>query len=355
MAYPSRGPDRDLRLEVALDPSVRDVVTRSPLVCFVAAVPSKVIVAASPSTERLFAAGEESVIGRNMEDFLSDEPIEGMVNHMLEGRVVGYESLRRVRQGDGDVEFHAWVQALGDVVPPHYALVVAWQRDWSRMSGPPDGGEQNPPLVGTIGPDLLIERISAEAETVLGYGPEALIGTPFLRLAAQPDVANVLLLLAQAATSSVGALHRARIKAADGSLILCSLLVFPLVPLPSAAFALLPGDEIAHVDGNVLTGQAVQQVADRIGLEVEGGILSRQLAEAPWGTWPGLNRLSTRELDIVRRVDAGERVPEIARALYLSQSTIRNHLSTAFKKLGVASQQELIILLREVSKPSGHN
>jgi DNA-binding CsgD family transcriptional regulator len=42
----------------------------------------------------------------------------------------------------------------------------------------------------------------------------------------------------------------------------------------------------------------------------------------------------------------GYRVDAIARFLYVSPSTIRNHLSAIFEKLGVASQSELVELLR---------
>jgi len=38
-------------------------------------------------------------------------------------------------------------------------------------------------------------------------------------------------------------------------------------------------------------------------------------------------------------------VPAIAGALFISQSTVRNHLSSVFRKLRVESQQELIDLL----------
>lgn len=32
--------------------------------------------------------------------------------------------------------------------------------------------------------------------------------------------------------------------------------------------------------------------------------------------------------------------------MYLAQSTVRNHLSSVFRKFGVNSQQQLIVLLR---------
>jgi len=62
---------------------------------------------------------------------------------------------------------------------------------------------------------------------------------------------------------------------------------------------------------------------------------------------PGLERLSRREIEVVRMLLLGDRVPVIARQLFISQSTVRNHLSSVFRKLRVSSQQELIVLLRE--------
>jgi DNA-binding NarL/FixJ family response regulator len=42
----------------------------------------------------------------------------------------------------------------------------------------------------------------------------------------------------------------------------------------------------------------------------------------------------------------GERVPGIAGALFLSASTVRNHLTAIFAKVGVHSQAELIHALK---------
>jgi len=60
----------------------------------------------------------------------------------------------------------------------------------------------------------------------------------------------------------------------------------------------------------------------------------------------GTGRLTTREAEIVRLLVAGDRVPSIAQRLFLSQSTVRSHLSVIFCKFGVRSQSELLDLLR---------
>jgi DNA-binding NarL/FixJ family response regulator len=55
-----------------------------------------------------------------------------------------------------------------------------------------------------------------------------------------------------------------------------------------------------------------------------------------------LDDLSSRQWQILVRLLRGERVPTIARAMNLSPSTVRNHLSTIYKRVGVHSQAELI-------------
>jgi DNA-binding NarL/FixJ family response regulator len=61
---------------------------------------------------------------------------------------------------------------------------------------------------------------------------------------------------------------------------------------------------------------------------------------------PGLERLTPREQDVLALLLDGHRVSEIAGDLFVSQSTVRDHLSSIFKKVGVSSQAELIRRLR---------
>jgi DNA-binding CsgD family transcriptional regulator len=76
----------------------------------------------------------------------------------------------------------------------------------------------------------------------------------------------------------------------------------------------------------------------------------RQVVEAteenPVAGSVDLSDLTMRQREIVERLLRGHRVDAIARDLYVSPSTVRNHLSAIFEKLGVASQSELVELLR---------
>jgi len=66
----------------------------------------------------------------------------------------------------------------------------------------------------------------------------------------------------------------------------------------------------------------------------------------------GAELLTAREREIVTRLLDGDRVPAIARALYLGQSTVRNHLTAVFRKLNVSSQQELVDLYKRSPRSS---
>lgn len=69
------------------------------------------------------------------------------------------------------------------------------------------------------------------------------------------------------------------------------------------------------------------------------------LARLPQGS-----ELSARQTEIVARLVAGERPADIARSMFLSPSTVRNHLASIYRKFGVHSQGELLAaLLRAVA------
>jgi DNA-binding CsgD family transcriptional regulator len=85
----------------------------------------------------------------------------------------------------------------------------------------------------------------------------------------------------------------------------------------------------------------------RIAREFEGtGVLSNVANVVDPFSTPGVADLSPRQWEVLTRLLQGERVPRIADELFLSQSTVRNHLADMFKKMGVHSQEELLDLFR---------
>ena len=66
---------------------------------------------------------------------------------------------------------------------------------------------------------------------------------------------------------------------------------------------------------------------------------------------PILKELSPREQEVLMHLVAGERVPAIARQLHISPHTVRNHLKSMYRKLGVSAQSELIQKVRKICSP----
>jgi DNA-binding NarL/FixJ family response regulator len=93
-----------------------------------------------------------------------------------------------------------------------------------------------------------------------------------------------------------------------------------------------PGD-LAQAVRKVAAGGAYvsSAVAERMVLAFNG-------AQAP----AGHTLLSDRELDVLRRLTAGQRPTEIARALHLSVKTVSTHKSRIQEKLGLPSTAALI-------------
>lgn len=60
----------------------------------------------------------------------------------------------------------------------------------------------------------------------------------------------------------------------------------------------------------------------------------------------GVPRLSDRELDVLRLVAEGLANKEVARALFISEGTVKTHLVHIFGKLGVDSRTSAVAAAR---------
>jgi PAS domain S-box-containing protein len=65
---------------------------------------------------------------------------------------------------------------------------------------------------------------------------------------------------------------------------------------------------------------------------------------------PELEQLSVREREILAELISGKRVPAIAKDLFISPHTVRNHLKSMYRKLDLSSQAELIEFVRGLGK-----
>lgn len=110
------------------------------------------------------------------------------------------------------------------------------------------------------------------------------------------------------------------------------------------------------VNGAVLRSQRerdLEEALSRIGEELgKAGIVAEQSMANATLERPELARLSPRERDVLEHLLDGHRVSTISLRLEVSEHTVRNHLKSMFRKLGVHSQPELIDFAREGSRPA---
>lgn len=84
-----------------------------------------------------------------------------------------------------------------------------------------------------------------------------------------------------------------------------------------------PPEQLAHAIRRTARGERV----------VDPGLAASALSE-------GVSPLTERERQVLAATDRGADLDEIARTLFLSRGTVRNHLSNAIQKLGARNRSE---------------
>ena len=326
-----------------LDPGLIKIVESASLAAVLLRVPDAEILAVSAEAARLLGEPADQLPGRNIEDFAADSPAD-VLNLIASGRLAGFESQRQLRHADGEVEpLQVWVRGVDAQGPVTTAVVVLWpsgDRAWTYLPGPTD--ECRVFVIGSVDAELQIERISDDVRGLSGE-PADFIGKPFLRLFDVSSAADILQGLAEAARSRRGVGLRVVITV-GGEAAIADLMVRPMNPAPSFTFSVCLGVSVEDTMP-ILTHAGIERMSGNLHALSIADMLSGLSDERVHG----LDRLTTRELEIVARLLHGDRVPAIAKEVFLSPGTVRNHLSNAFQKLGVGSQQELIELFRRTA------
>lgn len=315
------------------------VVTGSSVPAMLLRLPSATILAVSKAAAEIVGTDAAGLVGQDFEAFTTDEPT-GALALLREGRLKGFQAERSFSNRDGSPRrVQVWVRSLEQPPPVEFVMGVLWPAgSWAKSYIPPPGPDEPHAVFGTVSSELLIERISEDV-SIFGRHATDLVGAPVLRLVTSDSAADALAAFAEAAIREGGVCLTVLVDSADGG-VRAELLVRRLVPSMSFAFSLVVGGD----QGGEPMG--AEEALRQLGRGLRAVNIGETLAAVDRAQPAGAAQLSSRELEIVARLVSGDRVPAIARGLFLSQSTIRNHLSSAYLKLGVTSQQELIDLFR---------
>jgi PAS domain S-box-containing protein len=308
------------------------------------------VVEVSDAVASLLGGRREQLVRRHVTDFLADQTsarsrLNLLATAQLDSYCVQDVTYRRV---DGsELQADACLTACADDVPRRLAVGVLLPVE----KRPPAGlGRTTSPdvvVLGTVDGAWNIDRISGDVARLLGHPAASVVGRPLSELVQPEDWPSLLLAIGHALHAQGATTTRLRMRQADGEPQLCRVLVTALAGgVPGLAFSFAPADRLTPSVAD--RAWELEGHLRRIAREVAASGLLAGLIETPTAAdVPAMATLSTRELEIVSGLLAGERVAMIAERMFLSQSTVRNHLTSVYRKLGIRTQQELLRLLRD--------
>jgi DNA-binding CsgD family transcriptional regulator/PAS domain-containing protein len=200
---------------------------------------------------------------------------------------------------------------------------------------------------GTANRDWVITSVSSSVERLLGLAAEDVTGRLLLGAVEERDVNRVLAASLEAkAEVSVGL--SVRMRGLDDEWRYVHVVLGALASSTDWFFILAPQA------GPDLRGVKLEEHLRRIAVEVQAsGILEITPTAPGLARLVGRGGLTPRQWDVLTRMVRGARVSTIAEELFMSESTVRNHLSAIYERLGVRSQAELMALALDDKKTSG--
>ena len=340
-----------------------EAVRDSPLAIGLLDLDTMAFVAMSAQTADLLGTTLDDGVGLDYISLLEELADAPQIMALLRsGALDGVEGRRRLRRLDGSViEVLSCGRAIRQEGGPCLALWVALdmvtQEDSPAVTADVLAALPNQllslepvllhPAFGTVDHHWRIAQLSTDVTELLGHPAADLVGSSILDLTHPADIGALLLAFAQA-TSGIHAAVRVRMRHRFQSWLAVSAVVTRLNDKTSTPFGFVLGAD-AEPDATA-ERQRVAELERRlqhIGEEVQAAGVDRVLGPvADTVRVPALSELTARQWEVISRLANGERVSTIASELYLSESTVRNHLSAAFRKLGVHSQRGLLALLQ---------
>ena len=345
------------------DSTVESLVRDSAAPLAAVELPSGRFLAVNPALAKLLGSTADALTGSSSLEQLSPaerHSAELGFQALADGSLTGYQAIRtRAASPDPSQSFSVWVNAV-EVGGRRVGLIsVTPAADGgSEFRAPPPRrmvGELGDAVLGTVDGAWRIDRISQDVTALLGVTPEQCVGVPVLGAIHPSDAPGFLAAVEHARRGERSVALVVRLSARSPRWCEVSAVfavISPEVP-PPMAFALIrcePGTgSDANPDANPDAGRESRLEAHmiRIADELHAAGLLPTLGQLPViSRNPRLGLLTGREWAVLTRLLDGQRAAGIAADLFVSQSTVRNHLSSIYAKLQVNGQVDLIRTLR---------
>lgn len=313
--------------------------------------PDGLIRVANQAAAKLFDLPLSAVPGRRMVDlFAPRDKVEDVIRAFSSNAVEVTRTDRYVRTSRGDLRnVRVWSRTIELADTRVVVSLFVPSNETARLDRDPGAAWRDlaPIAVGFTDDVWRVEGVSRDVEAIVHTGSEHITGGSLLNLF-HPDDAADLLGHDGRVPSEAMAHGQLRVRDGEGNWVDACLLTAPVGAEGSArhAFALIGPSAPGF-------GVAEDRVADlerrlrQIGAEVRAAGLLDEIRSMPRrDEFPQLAQLTTRQWEVLVRLLRGDRVASVARDLFVSESTVRNHLSAIFQIFGVHSQAELLVMLR---------
>jgi DNA-binding CsgD family transcriptional regulator len=209
--------------------------------------------------------------------------------------------------------------------------------------------DDRPTIIGTLDAKWRVHRISVDVTDVLGFSSTECVGVFILDAVHPKDAPTVLSHMTSLTQDARTVALHLRVRRQPrhwqiSRVVLCSLAASRAYPF---AFALTPLEHMPSQNNADRRRRELEIRLRRIAAEVRAsGIALFPFAPTDPKDLDALAALSPRQREVLERLIAGQRAPSIARDLFLSQNTVRNHLSAIFRRFGVHTQSQLLERLK---------
>jgi PAS domain-containing protein/DNA-binding CsgD family transcriptional regulator len=357
------------------------VVDQSPLATLMFGLPDQRIRRANDAAADLIGAPAPRIVGLRPTELWHGEDARRSqlaFSVLAAGGLDSFRAQRTLRTRNGLQDVWIWARRLR-VAGGSVAMAILVPEEESNPATRAIAAFFGPDAinlaVGTLDTRWHINRITPNSHAVLGHDQHELVGVELPSLAHPEDSDRLVQALEDTATDTDGAFVRARLRHGSRVWTECRCLLFPLPPQAAPPPAPASGAPAVNDDdaSDELDGESTQTaLAFAIGeagadpfqgpdteriLVLERDLLrfAAELHAGAWSTeppiglnpdlWAKLAELPSRQHEIVDGLLRGQRIPAIARSMYINPSTARNHLSQVFATFGVHSQAELLALL----------
>jgi DNA-binding NarL/FixJ family response regulator len=330
-----------------------DAIAASAIPLFVCDVADEHVLLVNAAASELFGDAASALIGSLASELWEATSAEGSTDAIAAlstGAIDSYRAHRQIPTADGPMEVSVWARNVELEEGSVAVTVVLPAADAGDAGGLIDaylGPDAANLVVGTIDSEGRFREITPNSEQVIGLTREQVAGSELASIVHPEDVEGLMGALRRAAATAEEAAVEIRLRHPERGWtdVRCITLSGPPDQPVRLALALADATPEPHVPRPDLVDLERQVL--RLAAELHAASLGpRRALSAEATRYPSLDALPSRQREIVDRLLRGERIPTIAEALFLSRSTVRNHLSKVFKTFGVGSQAELLALLR---------